>query len=111
MFAWRGVRWSVRLEVSNMLEELTASLNLIISQTKVNLPILGVIVLVLWGTFCITSLDRRVLYLGIIPRRIYGLPGILLAPLLHANFNHLFFNTIPLLVLSNFLLIYGLNVQ
>ena len=92
-----------------MLEELTASLNLIISQTKVNLPILGVIVLVLWGTFCITSLDRRVLYLGIIPRRIYGLPGILLAPLLHANFNHLFFNTIPLLVLSNFLLIYGLN--
>lgn len=30
------------------------------------------------------------------------------APLLHANFNHLFFNSIPLVVLSNFILINGL---
>lgn len=37
-----------------------------------------------------------------------GLPGIFFAPFLHANFNHLFFNTIPLLVLSDFLLIHGL---
>ena len=92
-----------------MLDELTASLNLIISQTKINFPILSVIVLVLWFVFLITSIDKRLLYLGIIPRRIYGLPGVLLAPFLHANFNHLFFNTIPLVVLSNFLLINGLH--
>ncbi len=92
-----------------MLEELTTSLNLMSSQTQINLPILGEIVLVLWGIFFLTSIEKRILYLGIIPRRIYGLPGVLLAPLLHANFNHLFFNTIPLVVLSNFLLINGLD--
>jgi len=92
-----------------MLDELNASLALIINQTKMNAPVLGLIVLSLWGVFVITSIDRRLLYLGIIPRRLYGLPGILFAPFLHANFNHVFFNTIPLVVLSNFLLMNGLT--
>lgn len=92
-----------------MLDELINSLNLMISQTEINLPVLGAIVLILWGVFFITSLERRILYLGIIPRRIYGLPGVVLSPFLHANFNHLFFNTIPLVVLSNFLLMNGLH--
>ena len=92
-----------------MLDEVITSLNWMISQTKSNLPILGMIILVLWGVFLMTSIEKRVLMLGIIPRRIDGLPGVLLAPLLHANFNHLFFNTIPMVVLSNFLLINGLN--
>ncbi len=92
-----------------MLNELLTSLDTIITQTKTNLPILGIIVLILWVAFFITSLDKRLLYFGIIPRRIYGLPGIFFAPFLHANFNHLFFNTIPLLVLSNFLLMNGVN--
>jgi membrane associated rhomboid family serine protease len=92
-----------------MLDELNASLTLIIGQTKTNLPILGLLLLILWGVFFLTLADRRILYLGIIPRRLYGLPGIFFAPLLHVHFNHLFFNTIPLLVLSNFLLINGLN--
>ncbi|HBI21176.1 MAG TPA: rhomboid family intramembrane serine protease [Legionella sp.] len=91
-----------------MLDELNASLALIIDQTKNNAPILAVMCLVLWGVFLLTSLDKRLLCLGIVPRHLYGLPGVLFAPFLHANFNHLFFNTIPLLVLSDFLLIYGL---
>jgi membrane associated rhomboid family serine protease len=62
-----------------------------------------------WVVFVITRLDKRLLLLGIYPRHIQGLPGIIFAPLLHANFNHIFFNTIPLLVLSNFLLIQGLT--
>jgi len=37
---------------------------------------------------------------GIYPRRAAGLPGILLAPLLHASFEHLISNTFPLLVLG-----------
>lgn len=37
---------------------------------------------------------------GIYPRRADGLPGILLAPLLHASFEHLIANTFPLLVLG-----------
>lgn len=38
--------------------------------------------------------------LGIVPRRLRGLGGILFSPLLHQNFNHLFFNSIPLFVLG-----------
>ncbi len=37
---------------------------------------------------------------GIHPRRVTGLPGILLAPLLHANFTHLMLNTLPFIVLA-----------
>ena len=92
-----------------MIDELINSLTVLVNQTQTNLPILGVIVIVLWGVFLMTSIEKRLLMLGIIPRRLYGLPGILFAPLLHANFNHLFFNTIPMVVLSNFLLINGLN--
>ncbi|KTD66170.1 rhomboid family intramembrane serine protease [Legionella spiritensis] len=92
-----------------MLEELNSSLNLIVSQTKANLDTLAVILAIPWLVFAGNILlQNRLLYLGIIPRRLYGLPGIFLAPLLHANFNHLFFNSVPLLVLSNFILINGL---
>lgn len=93
-----------------MLNELNNSLTLIIQQTTVNATNLSLIVLLLWVIFILNQLTgQRLLILGIIPRRIDGLPGILFAPLLHANFNHLFFNTIPLVVLSNFILIQGLS--
>lgn len=92
-----------------MLDELNASFALIIDQTKMNAPILAWMCLILWGVFLLTSLDKRLLYLGIVPRHLCGLPGIFFAPFLHANFNHLFFNTIPLVVLSDFLLIHELH--
>lgn len=92
-----------------MLDQLNQSLDLIISQTKSNAHALELIISIPWVVFILTQLSgQRLLILGIIPRRLYGLPGILFAPLLHANFNHLFFNSIPLVVLSNFLLINGL---
>jgi membrane associated rhomboid family serine protease len=37
---------------------------------------------------------------GIIPRRLIGLRGILFAPFLHGNWNHLMANTIPFLTLG-----------
>jgi len=37
---------------------------------------------------------------GILPRDIKGLRGIVFAPLIHGNFNHLFNNIIPLLILG-----------
>ena len=93
-----------------MLDELNNSLALIIDQTKMNTPILALILMVPWVFFILSLLSgKRLLLLGIIPRRIYGLPGIFFAPVLHADFNHLFFNSIPLIVLSNFILIQGLN--
>ncbi len=47
------------------------------------------------------SLDQ----LGIVPRQAVGLRGVLLAPLLHAGFGHLFANSIPFLVLGFMLML------
>jgi membrane associated rhomboid family serine protease len=38
--------------------------------------------------------------LGIYPRSLKGLPGIIVSPLIHADFTHLFNNSLPLLLLS-----------
>ncbi len=93
-----------------MLNEINDSLALIINQTQAHWIVLTKIIALPWIIYVLNLfLKHRLLYLGIIPRRLFGLPGILFAPLLHANFNHLFFNTIPLLVLSDFILIHGLN--
>ncbi|CEK11145.1 rhomboid family intramembrane serine protease [Legionella hackeliae] len=93
-----------------MLDEINHSLSVIIQQTQANMNILIIIVCIPWLVYFINVFfNNRLLYLGIIPRRLHGLFGILFAPLLHANFNHLFFNSIPLLVLSNFILINGLT--
>jgi len=54
------------------------------------IPLLG------WGL----ELER----FGIRPRELIGLPGILVAPLLHADFNHLIANSLPLLVLGTMML-------
>lgn len=43
--------------------------------------------------------------LGIIPRSIVGLRGILFAPLLHGNFPHLIANTVPFLTLGWFVML------
>jgi len=93
-----------------VLEQLNHSLALIISQTQTHAYDLAIIILIPWVVFLISELSgKRLLLLGITPRRLYGLPGILFSPLLHADFNHIFFNSIPLLVLSNFLLINGVT--
>ncbi len=44
--------------------------------------------------------------LGIYPRTFFGLRGILLAPMIHADFQHLLSNSIPLLVLSAMILFF-----
>jgi membrane associated rhomboid family serine protease len=45
--------------------------------------------------------------LGIYPRHLLGLVGIVFCPFLHQNFTHLFFNSIPLFVLGLALLAKG----
>jgi membrane associated rhomboid family serine protease len=47
---------------------------------------------------------RRLDAWGIVPRTTRGLVGILLAPLLHANFAHLLANAVPLFILLTLLL-------
>ena len=51
-----------------------------------------------WG------LDLGLERFGVRPRQLTGLPGILLAPLLHGGFAHLFTNSLPLLVLGTVML-------
>lgn len=93
-----------------MIDEFIDSFNFIVNQTQNNLNFLGIILLIPWVIFFITCfINRHILLLGIIPRHLRGLTGVFFAPLLHANFNHIFFNSIPLVVLSNFLLINGLQ--
>ncbi len=43
-------------------------------------------------------------YYGIFPRETFGLRGILLSPLLHSDFGHLFSNSVPLFVASSMIL-------
>lgn len=83
----------------------------VIAMTQQNLPIILKMLLALW-VFNIINwvlLKGRLNVLGIYPRTLHGLFGIFFSPFLHGNFNHLFFNTIPLFLLLDFMLIGGLQ--
>jgi len=45
-------------------------------------------------------LGERFTFLGVIPRRIYGIPGIITAPFIHAGYDHLLSNSLPLLIVG-----------
>lgn len=58
------------------------------------------LVVIMWGVFAtewILGTDFN--YLGILPRKISGLSGVLLAPFLHGDIGHLTSNTFPFLFL------------
>lgn len=93
-----------------MFDELVESFTTMQAQIQHNLPTLGIILFIPWFIYLISCFYPNILLLGIIPRRVRGLPGVIFAPLLHANFNHIFFNSIPLFVLSGFILINGLSL-
>jgi len=55
----------------------------------------------LWLIYLLqTAFNLPVQYLGIYPRTLRGLPGILTAPLIHGSIQHLLSNTVPLIVLG-----------
>lgn len=95
--------------MNTFLDTINTALTIFILQTQINMHYLFLIVCVLYAVFIVTRIFPFTLALGIWPRKPYGLPGVFFAPLLHANFNHLFFNTIPLVILSDFILINGLQ--
>jgi membrane associated rhomboid family serine protease len=78
---------------------------------KNNIPATLVIVGIFWFMFFATVLTGyRLNRLGVYPRHLLGVPGIFFHSFLHGDFNHLFFNSIPLFVLVDFILIEGLPV-
>ena len=75
---------------------------------RAHMPMALMLLGFLWAIQLVNALmNYRLNYLGIFPRHVSGLMGIVFAPFLHGSFNHLFFNSIPLFALSCFLLIKG----
>ena len=68
------------------------------------LPGLLFIVLI-WLIHLLTYLtDANITFLGVYPRSFFGLAGVFLSPLIHADLKHLLSNTFPLVLLSGFIL-------
>jgi membrane associated rhomboid family serine protease len=64
----------------------------------------------LWAIhFVNLATGMRLSYLGIYPRHLIGLIGIIFSPFLHGSITHLFFNSIPLFVLICFVLVGGIH--
>ena len=63
--------------------------------------VLGGTLAAIWAGFAANAaLGGALIAYGIIPRTSTGLRGVLFAPFLHANFNHLIANTVPFLILG-----------
>lgn len=79
-----------------------------IQQMQANVPTTLYIIAGLFAIHMVNRLTGGLLNIfGIIPRKWYGLPGVVCSPFLHGDFNHLFFNAIPLFVLMNLVLLEG----
>ncbi len=91
-----------------MLENLADAFNQIFSSIQENFGLLAAIILILWGIQFLNHISGyRLNLLGIYPRTVHGLIGIIAAPFLHGSFQHLFFNTLPLIVLGALVLVNG----
>ncbi|MEZ4863513.1 MAG: rhomboid family intramembrane serine protease [Caldilineaceae bacterium] len=79
------------------------------SELVTHLRLLGLITLLLWALEAVDQVfwHGQLDYFGIYPRTWLGLRNILLAPLLHRGFTHLFANTVPFWVLGWFVLLRG----
>lgn len=91
-----------------MLSDISNSYNDLFHQAASQLPFMCYLLLAVWAFNILNWIFRSPFnWLGIYPRHAWGLLGIIFSPILHANFNHLFFNTIPFFVLGMFLLTMG----
>lgn len=90
------------------METILAQFQQLITLVKANQHIVLAGIAAMWIVHLINIAVRyRLNLLGIYPRTVHGLTGIVFAPWLHGDFNHLFFNSIPLYVLANFVLLGG----
>lgn len=73
-----------------------------------NLVFLSPVIIILWLIQLFNwALSYRLNIMGIYPRTPQGLVGIVFSPFLHGSFNHVFFNSMILFVLANFVLLGG----
>jgi len=94
-----------------MLSQLAQEIDTFIEISKGLMPILLKWVAALWAfnLFNWIILGGRLNALGIKPRRASGLIGIITSPILHADFAHLLFNSVPLFFLGLFMMSLGLT--
>ncbi|MFA6409787.1 MAG: rhomboid family intramembrane serine protease [Gammaproteobacteria bacterium] len=94
--------------MSTLLTQLSDALTHIIASFQNNWFFALIVLAVLWGVQLLNVISRYKLnILGIYPRSLRGLSGIFFAPFLHGNSNHLFFNSVPLYILTILLLSAG----
>jgi len=90
------------------MDNIVSQLEQLATAVQANLTFTLTLIGILWG---ITLLNAMLGYalnvFGVYPRSIPGLLGIFTSPFIHGHFNHVFFNSIPLFVLSNFILLSG----
>jgi membrane associated rhomboid family serine protease len=88
-----------------MLENISEQIQHLIIAMQSNMVFALKLVSILWIIHLVNTVTHYHLnYLGIRPRSLRGIPGIFFTPLLHGDYNHLFFNTIPLCVLIDLIL-------
>ncbi len=91
-----------------MLTDISDNYTVLFQVAASQLPFMGYLLLVVWAINIFNWIFGSPFnLLGIYPRSLWGLMGIIFSPILHANFNHLFFNSIPFFVLGMFLLTLG----
>ena len=71
-------------------------------------PLLSVLAFVWTIQLVNVMVGYRLNYLGVIPRKWYGLPGIFLSPLLHGNWTHILLNSLFFFILGIFWSLGGL---
>lgn len=91
-----------------MLEKLASEVQTVITAMQGNLMFSLKIIGILWAIHIINWMTQYNLNnVGIHTRSVKGLPGIIFSPFLHGDFNHLFFNTVPLFVLADLVMLDG----
>jgi membrane associated rhomboid family serine protease len=94
-----------------MLTQIADQLLIIIQVWQKHLVFLSIVIGSLYLIYFINILlKNRLFLLGIYPRNWWSLSGIVFYPFIHGNFNHLFFNSIPLFLLGGFVLLQGINI-
>lgn len=93
-----------------MLIKLVHELNFFIIAAKTNIILLIKLMATIWAINIANWIIGSPLnYFGVRPRKTIGLIGIFIGTFLHKNFNHLFFNSIPLFALALFMMSFGLK--
>ena len=94
------------------MDQFASAFHQLLQQLMAHLPFFLKFMSVFWLVQCLNHFvfKGRLLVLGILPRRPWGLVGVICSPFLHGDFNHLIVNSLMLLVLGLFVLLGGIKV-